>query len=92
MKRTYYLAEWYDEDAVSEDGFEPDQLRQSSVEDFDKAKHTAMAKALNSAIWWARVTRVEVNKDGSKDYGPAYVNEHVDGAWSGWLRPIEELF
>ena len=84
MLRVCYIAEWYGEDAVTDDGFEPDCVSQSEHEDIEVAKEAAINGAEASwAAGWARVTQVEL-RQGLREYGPRYVNEHADGAWCGW--------
>lgn len=87
--RVYFVAEWPRDDVFKNDGVERDRLDQSTHDDFDEAKDGAMSKALDSPMYWARVTRVE-EVNGRKEYGPQFVNEWISGDWTGWYPKEDE--
>lgn len=83
MERTYYLAEWLADDALTDDGLASDRMENLPCAALDEAKAVAMAGALGSPMYWARVVRVDA-VDGMKKYGPSIVNEWINGDWTGW--------
>jgi hypothetical protein len=90
MRKIYFVAEWLRDDCLTDEGFESDCIEQTNLDDLEDAKETAMTRAVNSPMYWARVTRVE-QVDGMKEYGPCYVNEWVNGDWTGWVEDSEDI-
>jgi len=87
--RTYYLAEWLNDDALTKDGIRGDCLDRCNFKSLEEAKEVAIVKALNSPMYWARVTEMQ-EENGRTKAVQVVVNEWINGKWTGWYPQKEQ--